>query len=118
MLKKPKPKEIAIVWTPESPRTLRIYVTSETAAEWVEHQSPEFGKLQPCLDQQGEWTLFVDPCYEPDEVKSYLLEGFDELVKYKEQKRIAEQVWEWPGEFEPEVFAETFSGTRTPAGTE
>lgn len=116
MLKKPQPKQLAIVWLPENPQTLRLYVTSEDAAEWVENQAPEFGKLQPCLDQQGEWTLFVDPCYEPAEVKAYLLEGFDELVKFTERERTENQVWEWPSEIDSEAFTTIFSGKRDNAG--
>jgi hypothetical protein len=112
MLKKPQPKELAIVWSPEAPQTLRLYVTSEAAAEWVEHQAPEFGKLQSCFDQQGEWTLFVDPCYEPAEVKTYLLEGLEELTKFTEWERVQAQVWEWPSQIDGAAFEEIFSDKR------
>ena len=77
---KPQPKAEVVV---EIPKTLLgptgamvVYAASNSAAEWIEENLPEYGLLEASPKFKRTYALYVCPLYDINEVKAYIEDSF------------------------------------------
>lgn len=75
-MSKPQPKtELVATADPHMARRIFLHFASDDARSWIQTNAGQFGQL---FDEEHQFTLYVSPVYDFDQVLTYLQSGYND----------------------------------------